>query len=55
MFTPRMFDMWSSVTTKLEAHTPMQTNIQPNSVQNSSSGSIKGNPDAVELFYIIFF
>ena len=44
MFTTRMFDMWSSVTSKLEAHSQIQTNIQsPTSLQNSSSGSIKGN------------
>lgn len=43
MFTPRMFDMWNTVTTKLEPHTQIQTNIQsPTSLQNSSSGSIKG-------------
>lgn len=46
MFTPRMFDMWNSVTTKLEAHTQIQTNITniqtTTSLQNSSSGSIKG-------------
>lgn len=44
MFTPRMFDMWTS---KLEPHNvnpnnPMQTNIQTTNIQNSSSGSIKG-------------
>lgn len=38
-----MFDMWSSVTSKLEAHSQIQTNIQTTtSLQNSSSGSIKG-------------
>lgn len=43
MFTSRMFDMWSSVTSKLEAHSQIQTNIQTTtSLQNSSSGSIKG-------------
>ncbi len=46
MFTPRMFDMWNSVTTKLEAHTQIQTNITniqtTTALQNSSSGSIKG-------------
>lgn len=42
MFTPRMFEMWTNVTSKLEAHIPMQTNVQQTTVQNSSSGSIKG-------------
>lgn len=42
MFTSRMFDMWSSVTSKLEAQTQIQTNIQQTTLQNSSSGSIKG-------------
>ena len=44
MYTQRMFDMWSSVTTKLEAHahTLGQTNVQSPG-QNNSSGSIKGN------------
>lgn len=37
-----MFDMWSSVTSKLEAQTQIQTNIQQTNLQNSSSGSIKG-------------
>lgn len=37
-----MFDMWSSVTSKLEAQTQIQTNIQQATLQNSSSGSIKG-------------
>lgn len=37
-----MFDMWSSVTSKLEAQTQIQTNIQQTTLQNSSSGSIKG-------------
>ena len=37
-----MFDMWSSVTSKLEAQTQIQTNIQHTQLQNSSSGSIKG-------------
>uniref|UniRef100_A0A182TJJ3 Uncharacterized protein n=1 Tax=Anopheles melas TaxID=34690 RepID=A0A182TJJ3_9DIPT len=36
-----MFEMWSNVTSKLEAHIPMQTNVQASTVQNSSSGSIK--------------
>lgn len=38
-----MFDMWSSVTSKLEAHanTLGQTNVQSPG-QNNSSGSIKG-------------
>ena len=42
MFTSRMFDMWSSVTSKLEAQTQIQSNIQQTNLQNSSSGSIKG-------------
>jgi hypothetical protein len=37
-----MFDMWSSVTSKLEAQTQIQSNIQQTNLQNSSSGSIKG-------------
>lgn len=38
-----MFDMWSTVTSKLESHAPVQTNVQATSVQSqSSSGSIKG-------------
>lgn len=38
-----MFDMWNSVTSKLEAHanTLGQTNVQSPG-QNNSSGSIKG-------------
>lgn len=38
-----MFDMWSSVTSKLEVHanTLGQSNVQ-SPVQNNSSGSIKG-------------
>lgn len=42
MYTSRMFDMWSTVTSKLESHTPVQTNVQATSVQSQSSGSIKG-------------
>lgn len=42
MYTSRMFDMWSSVTSKLEGHTALQTNVQTNGTQNQSSGSIKG-------------
>lgn len=37
-----MFDMWSTVTTKLDGHTSVQSNIQTTSVQSPSSGSIKG-------------
>lgn len=51
MFTPRMFDMWSSVTSKLEAQTQIQTNIQQTSLQNSSSGSIKGKHLKVSRLY----
>lgn len=41
-----MFDMWSTVTSKLEAHnTAIQTNAQTNNAgQIQSSGSIKGKP-----------
>lgn len=44
MYASRMFDMWSTVTSKLEAHnnSPVQTNVQANGVQTQSSGSIKG-------------
>lgn len=44
MYTSRMFDMWSSVSTKLEAQnqSPAQTNMQTNIAQTPSSGSIKG-------------
>jgi len=39
-----MFDMWSSVTSKLEAHANNlgQSNVQSPVGQNNSSGSIKG-------------
>ncbi|CAO1394344.1 unnamed protein product [Diamesa tonsa] len=48
MFTSRMFDMWSSVTSKLEAHSQIQTNIQTTtSLQNSSSGSIKAQIEII--------
>ncbi|XP_049284695.1 probable nuclear hormone receptor HR3 isoform X6 [Anopheles funestus] len=47
MFTPRMFEMWSNVTSKLEAHIPMQTNVQASTVQNSSSGSIKAQIEII--------
>lgn len=45
MYTQRMFDMWNSVTSKLEAHanTLGQSNVQSPG-QNNSSGSIKGKP-----------
>ena len=51
MYTSRMFDMWSSVTSKLEAHanTMVQTNVQTPG-QNQSSGSIKG-----KLLFALFF
>lgn len=44
MYTQRMFDMWSSVTSKLEAHANNlgQSNVQSPAGQNNSSGSIKG-------------
>lgn len=42
-----MFDMWSSVTSKLEAQTQIQTNIQQTTLQNSSSGSIKGKDEGL--------
>ncbi|XP_065081074.1 probable nuclear hormone receptor HR3 isoform X4 [Ochlerotatus camptorhynchus] len=47
MFTPRMFEMWTNVTSKLEAHIPMQTNVQQTTVQNSSSGSIKAQIEII--------
>ncbi|XP_055549908.1 probable nuclear hormone receptor HR3 isoform X4 [Wyeomyia smithii] len=47
MFTPRMFEMWTNVTSKLEAHIPMQTNVQQAAVQNSSSGSIKAQIEII--------
>lgn len=43
MYTSRMFDMWSNVTSKFEGHTSLQTNVQTNGGQTQSSGSIKGN------------
>lgn len=55
MFTPRMFDMWTS---KLEPHNvnpagnPMQTNVQTTNIQNSSTGSIKGK---CKNDFVIFF
>lgn len=42
MYTSRMFDMWSTVSTKLEQSNAIQSNIQTTSLQNQSSGSIKG-------------
>lgn len=42
MYTSRMFDMWSNVTSKFEGHTALQTNVQANNGQSQSSGSIKG-------------
>lgn len=50
MYTSRMFDMWSTVTSKLESHAPVQTNVQATSVQNQSSGSIKG-----KFIFLLFF
>ncbi|XP_063699157.1 probable nuclear hormone receptor HR3 isoform X2 [Culicoides brevitarsis] len=50
MFTPRMFDMWTS---KLEPHngnpvpSPMQTNVQTTNIQNSSAGSIKAQIEII--------
>ncbi|XP_055921498.1 probable nuclear hormone receptor HR3 isoform X2 [Eupeodes corollae] len=48
MYTSRMFDMWSSVTSKLEAHanTLVQTNVQ-SPTQNNSSGSIKAQIEII--------
>lgn len=37
-----MFDMWNNVSSKLEGHTSLQTNVQTNGGQTQSSGSIKG-------------
>lgn len=53
MYTSRMFDMWNSVTSKLEAHanTMVQTNVQTPG-QTQSSGSIKGIVDIFFLFYL---
>lgn len=42
MYTAKMFDMWSNVTSKFEGHTSLQTNVQTNGGQTQSSGSIKG-------------
>lgn len=39
-----MFDMWNSVTTKLEA----QTNVQQSQQPHTSGGSIKGNFQLIE-------
>lgn len=47
-----MFDMWSTVTSKLEAHTALQTNVQTNGQQNQSSGSIKGK---WHIFFFLLF
>lgn len=58
MFTSRMFDMWSSVTSKLEAQTQIQTNIQQTTLQNSSSGSIKGKDEGLlrlSIFRLWFY
>lgn len=50
-----MFDMWSSVTSKLEAQTQIQSNIQQTNLQNSSSGSIKGKYIISKLSRTFFF
>lgn len=50
MYTSRMFDMWSNVTSKFEGHTSLQTNVQTNGGQTQSSGSIKGK----DLFFYFF-
>ncbi|XP_023159884.2 probable nuclear hormone receptor HR3 isoform X1 [Drosophila hydei] len=49
MYTQRMFDMWSSVTSKLEAHanTLGQSNVQSPAGQNNSSGSIKAQIEII--------
>ncbi|XP_037916386.1 probable nuclear hormone receptor HR3 isoform X3 [Hermetia illucens] len=48
MYTSRMFDMWNSVTSKLEAHanTMVQTNVQTPG-QTQSSGSIKAQIEII--------
>lgn len=50
-----MFDMWSSVTSKLDAHnntSPVQTNVQANvNGQAQSSGSIKGK---IIIYFFLF-
>lgn len=54
MYTQRMFDMWSSVTSKLEAHANNlgQSNVQSPAGQNNSSGSIKGKEISARNFPI---
>ncbi|XP_064542422.1 probable nuclear hormone receptor HR3 isoform X1 [Drosophila montana] len=49
MYTQRMFDMWSSVTSKLEAHANNlgQSNVQSPAGQNNSSGSIKAQIEII--------
>ncbi|XP_046866372.1 probable nuclear hormone receptor HR3 isoform X3 [Drosophila tropicalis] len=51
MYTQRMFDMWSSVTSKLEAHANNlgQSNVQSPTAagQNNSSGSIKAQIEII--------
>lgn len=51
-----MFDMWSTVTSKLEAHnTTIQTNAQTNNAgQIQSSGSIKGKHIFDFDFFFVF-
>lgn len=55
MYTQRMFDMWNSVTSKLEAHanTLGQSNVQSPG-QNNSSGSIKGNRSNIMFYHHSF-
>ncbi|XP_055319954.1 probable nuclear hormone receptor HR3 isoform X8 [Sitodiplosis mosellana] len=47
MYTSRMFDMWSNVTSKFEGHTALQTNVQTNGGQTQSSGSIKAQIEII--------
>ncbi|XP_031640742.1 probable nuclear hormone receptor HR3 isoform X4 [Contarinia nasturtii] len=47
MYTSRMFDMWSNVTSKFEGHTSLQTNVQTNGGQTQSSGSIKAQIEII--------
>lgn len=53
MYTQRMFDMWSSVTCKLEAHANNlgQSNVQSPG-HNNSSGSIKGKNKQTTISHI---
>jgi len=56
MYTQRMFDMWSSVTSKLEAHANNlgQSNVQSPVGQNNSSGSIKGKLQSLKQTQYLF-